>query len=184
MTETFQPMTLRAETVALPCAEDAVWQFTDGRQALYWSVEVLRRRRLPQLSSFWREWQPDAPVPGLPEAWEADLVRPEWALHLPTGGEDRYALALSVAGVLAGMGTAGELLLEMAWGDWVTDARLRTTLAMQERLRRDGVRMLINYRYTFRQMAEMHRVDAKTVWRRVRSALRELEQRLREKGLV
>ncbi len=184
MTET----TRNLRPLDVPCAgtapADGAWQFADGRQALYWSIEVLRRRRLPQLSRIWREWMPDVAAPGVPEAWEGDLVKPEWALYLPTLAEDRYLLAMEVDGVLAGMGEDGALLREMAWGDWVTDVRLRGALALQERLRRDGVRMLINYRYTFRQMAEMKRTDAKAVWRRVRRALRELETRLAGKGLM
>lgn len=179
--------TLRTTTgAALPVTHDpdtAGWQFASGRLALAWSTEVLRRRRLPKLSTLWRE-AGGHEVPHLLESWEAELMSEAPWRYLPTQADDRYSLALDVAKVLADMGETGQILHLQAWGDWSTDARLRQALAFQEKMRREGVRVLINYRYTFRQLAEMLGTSEATVWRRSRDALRTLEDGLRRKGLL
>lgn len=163
------------ETVSLMAPE---WRFSDARQALFWSVEVLRRRRWPKLSGIWKEM-------GLESAdAETELVAAAWRPWLPEDPADKYALALKVAGLLTTLGADGRLLELQAWGDWADEKRLRAALAFKERMRRDGVRVLLNYRYTFRQLAEMQGTDPKAVWRQTRTAMRRLEEALRVAGLL
>jgi hypothetical protein len=113
-------------------------------------------------------------------------VRPGWVerLMLPADEDSRHLLALRVDEVLRGLGGPGTLLRQMAWGDGWTEASLRAALAHRELARRDGRRVRVNYRFTFRQLAVLHDCDAKTIWRRVQGALGAFGTALAEAGLL
>lgn len=157
--------------------------FLSAEQALLWSVELLRCRRLPKLTRLWRE-----------VVDEADFVAKAWRIDndlLPADPDERWGLALKVDALLADMAASGRdgqdaaaLLKLWAWGDWVDEARLAGALAMQEKLRRQGIRTRIAYRYTYAQLAVYLKCDRKAAWRKVKSALLLLENLLLERGLL
>lgn len=151
--------------------------FTDAEHALTWSVEVLRRRRLPKQGLWWREVESEAEF--VARAWEG-----EKPLGLPTDAEGRFVLAMKVEQALSEVakvdGQGAWLLRAWAMGDWVDEATLQGALAVQEKLRRQGLRVRIAYRYSYAQLGLLLGVSAKEAWRRVRAALellgRELER--------
>lgn len=161
--------------------ETANYVFADAEQALVWSAEVLRRRRLPKLTALWREMQDE--VEFVARAWEG-----EKPFSLPGDAYSRLDLALKVEKALDEMARVdreGAALLKLwVWGDWADGGRLQKALQMQEVLRRRGIRARLSYKYTYAQLGTLLGVDRKTAWRRVREGLEVLGRRLGEAGLL
>ncbi len=160
----------------MTCYETAV--FDTAEAALHWAVEVLRRRRLPRNSSLWREL-----------VQEAEDVERQWGLArnmlIPTDPDERLGLALDIMEALAGLDSADALLLrQWSMGDWADEMRLRVALEIQERLRRQGVRVRLSYRYSYDQLSVLAKCHRKTAWRRVQKALEHLQLALQVKGVV
>jgi hypothetical protein len=160
--------------------------FSDARWALFWSADVLRRRYLPKIGAFWRE---SAAEPS--DGADVDLSRLAEGVgrrveknYLPEDAEERHGLALKVEEILARLGEEGVLLRQLAWGDGWCDASWRAALAHRELARRQGMKIRVSYRYTYRQMAALHDCDAKAVWRRARVALAAFTAALEQAGLL
>jgi hypothetical protein len=155
--------------------------FVDARWALFWSADVLRKRRLPKLGAFWRE----VGAEGTAELRMLDAAAPKGAgLGLPADGEARLALALKLDALLHGLGDEGLLLRQLAWGDAWDERVLDAARRHQETARRQGLKVRLSYRYTYRQLAALHGGDAKSVWRRVRRALEAWSVALAAAGLL
>lgn len=152
--------------------------FDTAEQALQWAVEVLRRRRLPRVSPLWNEM-----------VRELDAVEQAWSgtkNHLiPRDADARLGLALTVMGALERLDPRDTRLLTLwSMGDWADDGRLRAALALQEKLRREGVRVRISYRYTYEQVGVAAQCDKKTAWRKIKAALERLGAELVRQGVV
>lgn len=161
------------------------WQFADAEHALHWSADLLRNKRQPRLTRLWREVVSGSGEEEPAVAAEVARLTPADApgQHLPDTPDDRYALALRVESMVSAI--EGRHLLRLyAWGDWADEARLRGALIMQERARREGFRLRLNYRYSFRQLALQLETDHKTVGKYFRRALEEFSQKLEEAGLL
>jgi|GEM_PF-1766871 len=178
-------------TMKEPDMKDEVhegFMFEDAEQGLRWAAEVLRRRRCPRVSPVWREISPEA---GAEVEAEAGRVAAAWGkgwAGLPKDADDRLGLALKMEdalGELAKMdGRAAEALRLWAWGDWADGRRLAVALAVQEKARREGIRVRIAYRYSYAQLGAVLGCDKKTAWRRVREALDTLGMILQARGLL
>lgn len=155
--------------------------FESAEDALKWAVEVVRRRRLPKTASFWREIE--AEVEWVAQAWQGPKN-----LNLPQDAEGRMELALKVMEALnelAARDRVGGKLLELwAWGDWADAGRLATALALQEKCRREGVRVRMAYRYSYVQLGVILDCDRKAAWRRVQEGLALLGDLLAVRGVV
>ncbi len=152
--------------------------FETAEQALQWAVEVLRRRRLPRNSRIWQEMAPE--MQAVEEAWVGSKN-----LLIPTDPDERLDLALTVMEALEGLKEADTRVLKLwSMGDWADDGRLRAALAIQETMRRQGVRVRMSYRYTFEQVAAATACTKKTAWRRVQAALQKLGKELQVRGVV
>lgn len=160
------------------------WQFASVEEALFWSADVLRARSLPRLTSLWREILAEAPEHARPAELDARTYASPVRDHLPSDADDRLGLALAVEKILDSMGDAGQLLRLHAWGDWVSDASLRAALVVQERLRRNGVRLRLNYRLSLRQLGDFLQRDKKTVSKHLHRAMALLARRLDHEGLL
>lgn len=161
--------------------------FSDARWALFWSADVLRRRYLPKIGAFWREIDAEGTreLETLQTGVPGRVERAPEKMLLPEDEDDRHALALKVEDVLRGMGPPhGLLLRQLAWGDAWCDAALRAAMAHREKARREGLRLRVNYRYTYRQLASLHDCEAKAVWRRVRAAMAAFAAGLHRAGLL
>ncbi len=172
--------------------------FDSAEEALQWSVEVLRRRRLPRLSRIWVE----ACGARVSEQENADHMRDlqrdveavaaAWGegpnLRLPRDPDERLSLALWVMRAVDEIGQAQPLLrktlLLWAMGDWADDARLRAALAFQDKMRREGMRVRISYRYSYEQLGRLLRMTPKSAWRRVQWGLDALGPLLEQRGLL
>ena len=155
--------------------------FESAEDALKWAVEVLRRRRLPQTASFWREIEAEAEW--VEQAWEGNKN-----MELPQGREERMELALRVMEGLEAMKDKHidmvRLLQLWGLGDWADEGRLHAAMAIQEKCRREGMRVRMAYRYTYAQLGALLDCDRKVVWRRVQEALAELGRELGTRGIV
>lgn len=155
--------------------------FESAEEALKWEVEVLRRRHLPKTSPIWREIEAEAEWVG--RSWEGGKN-----LSLPTGGDERMHLAGKVMEALerAGVKDAGlERILRLwALGDWADDGRLNAALAIQEKCRREGIRVRLAYRYTYEQLGVALGCDRKTAWRKVQDGLAMVGEELLKQGLL
>lgn len=165
--------------------ESMHYAFADAEQALVWSAEVLRRRRLPKLSRIWDEVREEAEF--VAKVWGGgSAMRGDFCL--PGNEGDRLTLALKVEGLMEALFRRGEedmaLLRLWVWGDWADEARLQRALQMQEVLRRRGMRVKLSYRYSFGQLGRLLGVDRKVAWRRVRAAMEVLEREMVGAGLV
>lgn len=155
--------------------------FDNAEDALKWAVEVLRRRRLPRTAGFWREIEAEA-------EWTAQVWEGGKNLRLPQGADERMELALAIMEGLvevdADDAVVGKLVRLWAWGDWADEGRLRVALAMQEKLRREGVRVRMSYRYSYAQLGALLGCDKKVAWRKVQEGLGLLNDKLVGKGIV
>lgn len=134
--------------------------FETTEAALQWAVEVLRRRRLPRNSRIWQELAPE--MQAVEEAWVGTKN-----LLIPTDADERLDLALTVMEALEGLKETDSRVLKLwSMGDWADEGRLRAALAIQETMRRQGVRVRMSYRYTFEQVATATACTKKTAWRR------------------
>ncbi len=171
--------------------------FATAGEAWLWAVEVLRRRRLPSSAPMWRDAAPapkgwhDAPK-ALNVMAEATHVAERWGgrfkANLPHDAEGRYALALQVQlaadAVAAQQPQGGRLLMLWAWGDWADEARLRTALIMQEKARREGLRVRLSYRYSAAQLGAVLGLSKATAWRKLNEALNALAGELVQRRLL
>lgn len=155
--------------------------FENAEDALKWAVEVLRRRRLPRTAGIWREIEAEAEF--VAKAWEGAKN-----LGLPQGGEERMHLALRIMEGLEALkvreGAAMRLLQLWALGDWADEGRLAAALAIQEKCRREGMRVRMAYRYSYAQLGEILACDRKVAWRRVQEGLASLGRELGRRGIV
>lgn len=170
--------------------------FTSAGEALLWATEVLRRRRLPTNSGHLADrvalsptQQAAAQLMRLNLAQEASQVAAHWGQrfrpHLPHDAAGRLALALQVQQALKTLPTEPcQLLTLWAWGDWANEPRLQAALAHQEKLRRQGIRVRLSYRYSVAQLALLAGESKDTLWRRLQAALALLEQTLAASGTV
>ena len=168
--------------------------FATAGEAWLWAVEVLRSRRLPSSAPMWRDAAP------APKGWhetptalnlmaEATQVAESWGgrfkANLPHDAEGRYALAQVVqAAVMALRAEEAKLLSLWAWGDWADEARLRTALIMQEKARRDGLRVRLSYRYSAAQLGVVMGLSKATAWRKLNEALNALAGELVQRRLL
>lgn len=155
------------------------WQFATADEALHWTADVLRARRHPRLGRIWQYVLADASEGEIALA-SAGVQRP----HLPDDVDDRFNLAMAVEKILVSMGDEGDLLRLHAMGDWATVERLNAALVFQQRARAEGERVVLNHRFSFRQLGVYYRCDHKTAATRVREALRTLSKRLQHEGLL
>ncbi len=160
--------------------------FVSAEEAIMWSADVLRSRRRVRLASLWRQVLAEGenlttePLDARAVAAQADRRN-----RLPSEATDRLDLALRVEQVLEHLSPDDALLLRRyAWGDWASDASLRLALSHQEVLHKKGGRLLLNYRWTFRQIAVFYDCDEKTAARRVRKALLHCARIMDEAGLL
>lgn len=166
--------------------------FETAAQAWLWATEVLRRRRLAPSSPAWRD---DIAITSIQRShMHAELARQNIAQEveevagawhgrfrnlLPATGAERYALAQAIqTAVLAQPAEASKLLQAWAWGDWADDARLRAALAMQEKARREGLRVRLSYRYSAQQLGIILGCNKVQAWRKLNAALKGLEKTL------
>ncbi|MCA3243793.1 MAG: hypothetical protein INF43_00620, partial [Alphaproteobacteria bacterium] len=170
--------------------------FGSAGEALLWATEVLRRRRLPRNSGTLAErvalapaQQQEAALAALNLGQEASQVAAHWGQrfrpNLPHDAAGRLSLALQIEQALQQLPAAPQQLLRLwAWGDWTDEARLNAALAHQEKLRRQGIRVRLSYRYSAAQLALLAGVSKATLWRRLHAALGLLEGPLVQCGVV
>jgi hypothetical protein len=155
------------------------YTFEDAHHALIWATEVLRARRFPKIAAFYQE------------AWSGEYgpAVKQWCGSrgdLPTEEEERLALALDVYRLL---GEAVEtqqqrLVVLYYWGDFADEATYRQAQAFQEKMRRQGTRVRLSYRYSFRQLGHVLGMAHKTAAKRLRQAQQALQQALELEGFV
>lgn len=170
--------------------------FGNAGEALLWAVEVLRRRRLPRSSAtltnqvaLSHAQQQAVALERLNLAAEASATAAQWggrfAPNLPHDAEGRLGLALKIEATLQTLPNAEAQLLKLwAWGDWADEARLRAAQIHQEKLRQQGIRARLSYRYSTAQLALLAGLSKATLWRQLQGALRALEAALAGQGLV
>ena len=157
-------------------SETTTYQFETIDHALRWSTEVLRGRRFPKIGRFYLESVDDEGVQ-------------EFCGHrsdMPKTAEDRLCLALEVQKAVDSCLEQEEKapLTAYYWGDYTNDAIYQKAASFQERMRREGVRVKLNYRYSFRQLGRLLEVSDKTAAKIVRSAQEKIEEELAKKGLL
>jgi hypothetical protein len=163
---------------------------------LLWAVEVLRRRRLPRSSAplanqvaLSHAQQRAVALESLNLAAEASATAAQWGgrfqPNLPHDAAGRLGLALKIEGMLCHLPPASSQLLRLwAWGDWADESRLHAALVHQEKLRRQGIRARLSYRYSTAQLALLAGVSKATLWRQLQAALTTLETALTAQDLV
>ncbi len=159
-------------------------------------MEVLRRRRLPRSSAplanqvaLSHAQQRAQALESLNLAAEASATAAQWGgrfhPNLPHDAAGRLGLALKVEAALHTLLTPQAQLLKLwAWGDWADESRLHAALVHQEKLRRQGIRARLSYRYSTAQLALLTGVSKATLWRQLQVALSALETALAGQELV
>jgi hypothetical protein len=160
--------------------------FISAEQALLWAANGVRTRRFAKLSSIYLQILHEPNVEhNIETAATNTLAHNSFKAYLPTDSEGRYALALAImAEVHALEAENARWLLMMALGDWESEGRLHAALVIQERMRREGIRVRLSYHYSYRRLGEMCGHDHKYAQRKVASALEELSARLSARGIV
>lgn len=150
--------------------------FETALQALHWAAEVIRARRSPRLSAIYRQVVPETGEPENPSPRN---------IFLPDDADTRYALAQTIMAAVGHLSAEqARLLLLLVWGDWADERRLGAALAIQERMRREGLRVRLSYRYSLRRLGEELGHDGKYAARRVNEAAAVLHPHLVNQGIV
>ncbi|MFZ2620551.1 MAG: hypothetical protein WAX89_06715 [Alphaproteobacteria bacterium] len=152
--------------------------FLDAHSAMIWSTEVLRARRFPKIAAFYQEAEKGEMAARMRE------FRAE-SLYVPKGAEDRLALAVLVYQAVNQLPEALQQVLNLYyWGDYADALRYRAALAFQERMRQEGLRVRLSYRYSYREVGRQLRMTHVTAKCHVDKALQLLEDALHEKFLL
>ncbi len=138
--------------------------FARSEDAIRWGLEVMRRRRLPKLTTLWREALP--------------MGCARTALGLPEDRLGRLGLALKIVEVLAKLPEQPREILEL----WVLGDDKWQAL-------QPGHGKIINlktrrYSYTYAQLGEVLGCSARTAWRWVHDALAMMEPELVRLGVM
>ncbi len=156
-----------------------VYIFNSIGQAIGWATEVMRQRRFPSVSTFYREMEKE---------WENEAVQDFQgeSCFLPQDYEDRFSLSMRVYECIdkALNEEQKKLLLTYYWGDFVTEERYRKQMKFQERMRQQEIRVRLSYRYSFRQIAKMIGCSDKTVARKIRGFEELVTEEMEAKGLM
>lgn len=172
--------------------------FDTSAQSWLWATEVLRRKRLPLSSPAWREdvcmtavqrvtmLAEEAKQRAFTEMeQETNAWHGTFKQRLPQIPAERYALAQRIQAAVQSLPEAYRaILMDWAWGDWANEARLRAALAVQEKARREGKRVRLSYRYSAQQLAGLLGCSKVQAWRKLNAAMKKLEAKLQEIGVV
>lgn len=155
------------------------YYFNDAHHAMLWATEVLRKKRFPRISGFYRKIEREEPLTEEESKWLGEYGQ------LPTEWDDRQSLAIQVYKLLDHLTDDQWQLLRLRyWGDYYDENNLRRMEAMQEKLRMQNKRLKLNYRYSYRQVGTALGIDHKTARKRLDIALRDLYDELLAIGLV
>lgn len=149
--------------------------FESAQHALTWATEVLRRRRFPSVSALYKEMLTQAKTPAGLNAthrWFGEYG------NLPTTREDKLAWVLEIYQQLDTLPEDMQKILRLRyWGDYVNERRLRSALALQDKLRvTEGIRVKLSWRYPFRQVATLLNMSKPSVHRKENEGLTQLER--------
>lgn len=157
-----------------------MYYFTDARQAMAWSTEVLRKRRFAQNGVFYMSATSDDES----EPAQRQFYGQQGG-HLPASPDERTLLATKVQGLLNSVDEKyREALLYLFWGDYLHEDGYRKATFVQEYLRQKEVRTRLSYRYSYRQAGNRLGVDHKTAHRWEDEGLKQLHQALQRFGLL
>lgn len=154
--------------------------FINSDHALRWATEVLRFRRFPKINPLYREIAH--------EKDDVDELPPEWCGEtktLPIDADERFGLAMKVYSVLESLPAEHSFILRLHyWGDYITEKSLKRAIEGREAMRQKGLRTRLNYRYSFRQIADKLKCDRKAATRKIRNAQHLVEEDLLRLGLI
>lgn len=154
--------------------------FENVHHALVWSTETVRRASRPAISSIYEK--------GLIAELENAETHKEWTgwrTHLPVEKEERFMLAAKVWQSVKSLSKEQEKIIRLTYfGDWHHDIHLMKMLELQERMRKEGKRLRLNYRYSVRQVATLMDMNYRTVHRKLDAAMTLLEKELDQVGLL
>jgi DNA-directed RNA polymerase specialized sigma24 family protein len=154
--------------------------FDDVNHALIWATEHLRRRSFPKISDIYKQEiscgvLEDKSI----QTWSG------YRGHLPTDAEESMLLAMQVYRLVRQLKPEEQqLILLRYWGDYHSKKYLQEALQIKEVMRRRGQHVRLNYRFSYRQVAEIENIHAKKAEREIKRILNELERHMSEKELV
>lgn len=154
--------------------------FDDVNHALIWATEHLRRRSFPKISDIYKQ---DISCGVL----EDKNIR-TWSGYrgeLPADAEESMLLAMRIYRLVRQLKPEQQQLLMLRyWGDYHSKKYLQEALQIKEVMRRRGQHVRLNYRFSYRQVAEVENMHSKKAEREIKRILSELEKHMVEKDLV
>lgn len=156
------------------------YNFDDVNHALIWSTEHLRRRSFPKISDIYKsDTSMHASDDKVIKAWSG--MRD----NLPSDGEEAMLLAMKVYRFVRSLKPEEQqIILLRYWGDYHSQQYLKSALQIKEAMRIRGQHVRLNYRFSYKQIAQVQNMHYKKAERELKRILAELEAKMCEKDLV
>lgn len=156
------------------------YNFDDVNHALIWSTEHLRRKSFPKISDIYKS---DSAVnvsdDKVVKAWSGSRD------NLPSDAEEAMLLAMKVYRFVRALKPEEQqIILLRYWGDYHSQNYLKSALQIKEAMRLRGQHVRLNYRFSYKQIAQAQNLHYKKAERELKRILAELELKMSEKDLV
>ena len=155
--------------------------FVDAEQALYWLMEQKRQKlniRTANLETLDEE-------PSTRQLTVTELLKWSGVYKFPQGQEETALVLKELEKMFLSLDKRTQVILMLIYlGDFATPEMLDKAKKMQKVLRDRGYKTVLNYKYKKIKVADMLKIDRKTVTRHVQKANKEFTKALLENGFI
>tara|TARA_Y100001960_G_scaffold29410_1_gene25664 strand:+ start:210 stop:707 length:498 start_codon:yes stop_codon:yes gene_type:complete len=155
--------------------------FVDADQALYWLMEQKRQQANINTSNI----ETLDEQPSTRELTVTELLKWSGVYQFPKGKEEISMVLGQLEKVFLTLDKRTQVILMLIYlGDFATPQMLEKAKSMQKTLRDRGYKVVLNYKYKKIKVADMLKIDRKTVTRHVQKANKSLTDNLLDKGFI
>lgn len=155
--------------------------FVDADQALYWLMEQKRQQANINTSNI----ETLDEQPSTRELTVTELLKWSGVYQFPKGKEEISMVLGQLEKVFLTLDKRTQVILMLIYlGDFATPQMLEKAKSMQKILRDRGYKVVLNYKYKKIKVADMLKIDRKTVTRHVQKANKEFTKALLENGFI
>lgn len=155
--------------------------FVNADQALYWLME--QKRQQTNINTANIQTLDEQPLTR--ELTVTELLKWSGVYQFPKGKEETTMVLNQLEKVFLTLDKRTQAILMLIYlGDFATPQMLDKAQRMQKTLKERGYRVVLNYKYKKIKVADMLKIDRKTVTRHVQKANKTFTKALLEKGFI
>ncbi|HAG52345.1 MAG TPA: hypothetical protein DCL21_00990 [Alphaproteobacteria bacterium] len=156
--------------------------FANSEQALYWLMEQKRQSGLIKTSSFTETLNEDKTTR---EPTVSELLKWSGVYQYPKGKEEIAMVVSQLEKIFLKLEKRTQVILMLTYlGDFATPELYSKAKKMQKVLKERGYRVVLHYKYQKTKVAEMLKIDRKTVTRHTQKANEVFTKELLNRGFV